>query len=244
MSDILIRFEDGTTDLRPSNCPHRHSIPYYDDHKTLFRAGLPTWEQLRGYVHTFDFCGRSGQPVYVWRITGGMGEGEALTGEWRRAMAETVEEQIARLTQERDAALARLARASTFAFCEGDVMLVRREDGTWRIMGWGEPEGGPAPLPVLWAKAEQTERGLGYSVPAATLIARCEAAVIAAGWVAEGEDVRDAELVYRPPPSEPPATTWVPIARGPGWSPRELRRMASMAVSRCRAFGIEVDLGR
>jgi hypothetical protein len=98
--DVLVRFEDGVVELRSANCPFRHKIPDYDE--ALFESGLPTWEKLGRYVHTFDNCGRTGRPVYVWRITGGRGKGDTLTGEWQRATVETVEQQIARLTTERD----------------------------------------------------------------------------------------------------------------------------------------------
>lgn len=107
--DILVTFEDGTTELRASNAPFRHQIPHYDEH--LFRDGLPTWAQMRGYVHRFDNCGRAGNWVFVWRIVGCNPLTGALLGEWQRARVETVDEQLERLTRERDAAKADVTRA-------------------------------------------------------------------------------------------------------------------------------------
>lgn len=97
---IKVTFEDGTSELRPENCPHRHTLPDY--YEGLFRAGLPaTWEAAVGYaaIHSARRCGRGGNTVLVWRLNPAA-PGEALTGAWRSCRIETVDEQIARLEGE------------------------------------------------------------------------------------------------------------------------------------------------
>lgn len=106
--DILVTFEDGTTELRAAESPYLSSIDLPPRSPSEERWYLPPYEGA-----PLSFCGRPvreiGQArgflmVYVWRITGGWGEGEPLTGEWQSCRVETVDEQIARLTRERDEA--------------------------------------------------------------------------------------------------------------------------------------------
>lgn len=131
--DILVTFEDGATELRAANSPcvlTDNPIEWTPDNVVDFdslsaeilndprdpglwvvtdrggplnlshdRIGART-SQLRAW------CGF--KSVHVWRITGGRGKKEPLVGEWQSCRVETVEEQIARLTQERDAAIAAL----------------------------------------------------------------------------------------------------------------------------------------
>lgn len=118
MTDVLVRFEDGTTELRGSNSP------------ALISTSAPPWtprdvrevrpeESYNPKAYWLDtpgpWLGRAhglwtwrGSYVLLWRITGGRDKGKPLTGEWQSARVETVDEQIARLTRERDEAHAAL----------------------------------------------------------------------------------------------------------------------------------------
>lgn len=91
--DIQVRFEDGTTELRDAetpclDCPTPRDL-------TCGLAAAQHSEPLR-------LC--RGLHVRVWRITGGRGENESLTGEWQSCRVETEGEQIERITRERDTA--------------------------------------------------------------------------------------------------------------------------------------------
>ena len=123
--DILVTYPDGTTELRAGNFPVRH--PGQNYHPDLFGALGDTllgsiadrraWERATLYTATHsprERCGR-GSHRLVWRITGGRPEGESLTGEWQMAYVELVDEQLARLTRERDAAEKRIADLRAWA---------------------------------------------------------------------------------------------------------------------------------
>jgi len=97
--DILVTFDDGTTELRAANSPALVQPANMHDVTSLgYRRIGPI-----ALASTRDVC--SQMPLHVWRITGGLGKGEPLTGEWCHCKVETVEEQIARLTRERDAVI-------------------------------------------------------------------------------------------------------------------------------------------
>lgn len=140
--DIQVIFEDGTTETRPawSPClcgmfdpPSRH----------------PSEEQRYLYLpedrHPLSFCGISvwsladvrGWTATVWHITGGRGENEPLTGEWQSCRVEAAHEQIERLTQERDAAIARAEEAEV----QRDDQRVALID-ILSLWGWGPDNGG------------------------------------------------------------------------------------------------------
>lgn len=104
---IQIRFSDGVTEERDADSP-----AIYD----LFDPVLRHPSEERWYLwfpdsdRPLSFCGRSvhalatlrGGYAMVWRFTSG--PTEPLAGEWQSAYVETREEQIERLTRERDAA--------------------------------------------------------------------------------------------------------------------------------------------
>lgn len=99
--DILVRFEDGTTEERPE-CGFVH----HWDVERLRRSGVDFTpgeykSALKSRQMVADVRGRR---VAVWRITGQSAETKAITGEWQRCYVETTDEQIERLTRERDAA--------------------------------------------------------------------------------------------------------------------------------------------
>lgn len=108
MADVLVTFEDGTTELRPANSPaHFHPVRRLrgdvlgpGDYETALDGRWLTIARMRGQ-----------QAVSVWRETGVRAEGKPLTGEWRACRVETVEEQIERLTLERDAAMCTIRHA-------------------------------------------------------------------------------------------------------------------------------------
>jgi hypothetical protein len=137
---LQITFDDGTTELRNADSPcvadlfkpHlRH--PSEDRWYHSFRGdSLPLW-----------FCGHAVRPLrdtrggaLVWRLTGGLGEGESLTGEWAACRVETVEEQVFRLTQERDAARRVYALHLTGLYHRGDFDEWKRLRALARQEGW------------------------------------------------------------------------------------------------------------
>lgn len=107
--NLQIRFADDTTEERDAASPC-----IFD----LFDPVLKHPSEERWYLWLPDaerplsFCGRSvrtldtlrGERAMVWRITGQDAATKALIGEWQSAYVETREEQIERLTAERDAA--------------------------------------------------------------------------------------------------------------------------------------------
>ncbi len=115
--DILVTFPDGTTEPRAADSaclyslfdpPSRHPseerwyLYFPDEARPLSFLARPvaTIRDVRG-----------AHDVYVWRLTG-EADG-ALTGEWQAVHVETVDEQIARLTRERDAAVAALRKIAS-----------------------------------------------------------------------------------------------------------------------------------
>lgn len=116
MKEVLITFLDGTTELRPEWTPCIMAFG---------RDMLPRAPHLAAYANLSDgLCidGRTPSPIssvrfplvfgrYQWRITGQDIATKTLIGEWCEAHVETTDEQIERLTRERDAALARAVAA-------------------------------------------------------------------------------------------------------------------------------------
>ena len=105
---IRVFFPDGSHEDRDDASPCIADI---------FEPKLRHPSEERWYLHfpdepiPFSFCACGVRPisrwrggVLVWRITGGMGPGEALTGKWQSCRVEATEEQIDRLTAERDRA--------------------------------------------------------------------------------------------------------------------------------------------
>lgn len=108
---IKVTFPDGTTELRCETSPCRHG----DEYAPFFAGGLPSGAAARDYarVHNLARCAR-GTNVDLWRLDPSE-PGEPLSGRWEVAYVETVDEQIARVEKERDAALA-LAKAAEELF--------------------------------------------------------------------------------------------------------------------------------
>lgn len=102
--DILVTFEDGTTELRASN-----SFVHYVAAWRLRGCGIMRDDKVAAardrYFKLAEKRGR--HEVTVWRITGQDPTTKALTGEWQSCRVESIDEQLARLTQERDFAIER-----------------------------------------------------------------------------------------------------------------------------------------
>jgi len=119
--DILVTFEDGTKELRAARSPVVEDVQAGEETSP---HRWPTWQPANGLVlvpsaggwrvsnaiPTQPIEALRGRRAIVWRITGGWGEKEPLAGEWQSCRVETVGEQIARLTAERDAEKARADR--------------------------------------------------------------------------------------------------------------------------------------
>ena len=119
--DILVTFEDGTKELRAARSPVVEDVQAGEETSP---HRWPTWQPANGLVLVPSAGGwrvsnaippqpieaLRGRRAIVWRITGGWGEKEPLAGEWQSCRVETVGEQIARLTAERDAEKARADR--------------------------------------------------------------------------------------------------------------------------------------
>lgn len=119
---IRLHFDDGTHEDRPANSPVLYRLRRTTDPATLpdlrdvvqlrpWYEGGPAWNLVCHGDQTLDECARAahaayrrGEAVHAWRITGQGPETKALTGRWVLCGVETVDEQIARLTRERDAA--------------------------------------------------------------------------------------------------------------------------------------------
>ncbi len=108
---IQIRFNDGATEERDADSPAIYDL--FDP--VLRHPSEERWYQwFPDSDRPLSFCGRSvrvlvtlrGEQAMVWRFTSA--PTEPLAGEWQSAYVETREEQIERLTCERDSA--RLAR--------------------------------------------------------------------------------------------------------------------------------------
>ena len=109
MMDILVTFPDGTTELR---APESACLSSIGDSR-LRHPSEERWYLYFPEDHRpFSFCGMSvfrlrdvrgvWSTARVWRLTGHTEEPYTLTGEWQKVQIETVDEQIARLTRERD----------------------------------------------------------------------------------------------------------------------------------------------
>jgi len=129
---IRVTFADGATEDREDDSPCIGSML----DPALKHPSEERWYLwLDGDRWPLSFCGHSASPLsqwrgwgaWVWRITSG--NGEPLAGRWESCRVETCEEQIARLTAERDRAIADR---------EADV---RRLERMLRDLG-AEPENG------------------------------------------------------------------------------------------------------
>lgn len=112
---IKVTFADGTSDMRPEWSPCIQS--FGSD-----AGDLPRAPHLAAYADIGGLCidGRSIREIstvrfplvfgrFHWRITGQDTTTKALTGEWQEGHVESHDEQVVRLTSERDAALVRAA---------------------------------------------------------------------------------------------------------------------------------------
>ena len=139
--DILVTYEDGTTEFRDAACPCLMAL---DEPPTRSPSdGLVEIEEHeRGPVWFFcdwtiwKIAELRGRSAYVWRNTGGWGQGEALTSEWASCRVETVDEQIARLTREREEARSCARRLAALDFNEApslyDAALIHEWGGAQR----------------------------------------------------------------------------------------------------------------
>jgi hypothetical protein len=103
---IRVTFADGATEDREDDSPCIGSML----DPALKHPSEERWYLwLDGDRWPLSFCGHNASPLsqwrgwgaWVWRITSG--NGEPLAGRWESCRVETCEEQIARLTAERDA---------------------------------------------------------------------------------------------------------------------------------------------
>lgn len=108
MTDILVTYPDGTTELRAADSACLYSL---FDPPTRHPNEERWYLYFPDAAHPLSFCARTVFPIdrgrgasgfYAWRITGQDDATKALTGEWQSAQIETVDEQIERLTRERD----------------------------------------------------------------------------------------------------------------------------------------------
>ncbi len=139
---IRVTFADGATEDRDDDSPCIGSLL----DPALKHPSEERWYLwLDGDRWPLSFCGHSASPLsqwrgwgaWVWRITSG--KGEPLAGRWESCHVETCEEQIARLTAERDAAL---EDAST---AEGAALLLAKavteqQDRADLATAWGSRE--------------------------------------------------------------------------------------------------------
>lgn len=100
--DILVTFPDGTTELRAANslCVLDFESPPRAPHMAK-HADIEGW-CLDGRVARQIGHVRGSPFSWSWRLTGHTEEPYTLTGEWQKVQIETVDEQIERLTRERD----------------------------------------------------------------------------------------------------------------------------------------------
>lgn len=104
--NILVTFTDGTTEMRPANCPvgtgSASWIPGGDIGLVgkMLRIDLPDGREA--FAWRLDYAREAWGDVSVWCIVGQDPITKALTGQWRQCRPETVNEQIDRLTRERD----------------------------------------------------------------------------------------------------------------------------------------------
>ena len=176
--DIQVRFEDGSTELRPAWSPCIADV---------FEPNLRHPSEERWYQHLpgerlpLLFCGRSVRPLsdwrgeaLVWRITGQDDITKALTGEWQSCRVETADEQIERLSKAADAADGEFGRLkslilTTAAQHEKEAKRLRRKgkeagatieaalsEELFRI--WGEFLMGPEASAELLRLAKKTRR--------------------------------------------------------------------------------------
>lgn len=119
MTDVLVTYEDGSTELRPANCPALAGdspTTWHPSDFTMTDVVPARPEPVVAFLRPGERRGTHALRAWrwsaamVWCITGGYGKGEPLTGEWRLCRVETMAEQIERLTRERDAAKARAAQ--------------------------------------------------------------------------------------------------------------------------------------
>jgi hypothetical protein len=108
--NLQIRFDDGTTEERGVASPCIFDV--FDP--VLKHPSEAQWYQwLPTCRCELSFCGRNvwtldrlrGERAMVWRITNQDDATKALIGEWQSAYVESREEQIERLTTERDNAM-------------------------------------------------------------------------------------------------------------------------------------------
>lgn len=130
--DIQARFDNGTTETRPANCPALASYDPTDLHPSQFTKAdvVPARpEPVVGFQHssrrvyTHALAAWREGDALVWRITGQDPITKALTGEWTRCYVESAHEQIERLTRERDA-----ERASAKTYYETFVLVKAARD--------------------------------------------------------------------------------------------------------------------
>lgn len=111
--NILITFEDGTTEERDAETPCLSFLldpPTRHPSEERFYLYFPHERHPLSFcgltVRTLDSANGSGLLAVVWRLTGHTENPYTLTGEWQPCRVETLEEQVVRLTRERDAAAA------------------------------------------------------------------------------------------------------------------------------------------
>lgn len=130
--DILVTYPDGTTELRAANslCVLDFESPPRAPHVAK-HADIEGW-CLDGRIARQIGHVRGSPFSWAWRLTGHTEEPYTLTGEWQSARIETVDEQIERLTRERDTEQGRAAARQLWwsvlvCACEQQVIEVRRD---------------------------------------------------------------------------------------------------------------------
>lgn len=129
MTDILITFEDGTTELRDADS---------------YVHWLPPWKLVgRGITRAERVDIASGRAAGLWQMRGAPmatvwrttwdPETKVLTGAWASCRVETMAEQIERLTRERDATARHLTAAVAKAIALRDAEHRRAEAAERRL---------------------------------------------------------------------------------------------------------------
>lgn len=169
--DILVTFPDGTTELRAANSPAGSDVYGWPPAATYETDACDRGWYIAGDLYPELVDWRGDRDAHVWRITGQDAVTKALTGEWQSCTVETVDEQIARLTRERDAAEKRAARWKrlakhlrfVLAGAEQDIAHLRR--GAVAMIAALSDEGTdvkPSSLAaslVVWAEHVREQRG-------------------------------------------------------------------------------------
>lgn len=141
--EILCTFEDSTTELRATDCPCVSAPMFVSDMEPQHPSEERWYLWFQDERFPLSFCGLTvrtlafwrGGTAYVWRMTGQNPVTKAITGDWQSCHVESVNEQIARLTQERDEARDVARRLAALDFNEPPSLYDAAQ-----VQAWGGPQ--------------------------------------------------------------------------------------------------------